>query len=146
MRPMNTTEHPTIDQIQEEIVNEFSLFDDQMDKYEYLIDLGKQLPDLNDAYKTDANLVKGCQSKVWLHSHKNGDRVVFEADSNTVITKGIIALLVRVLSNQKPQDILDTNLEFIDKIELKSHLSSQRTTGLSAMIKYMKAYAEKFKI
>jgi cysteine desulfuration protein SufE len=144
---MNTAEkHPTIDEIQEQIVQEFGMFDNPMDKYEYLIDLGKQLPELDAQHKTDANLVKGCQSKVWLHSHRAGDRVLFEADSNTVITKGIIALLVRALSNQKAEDILNTNLEFIDRIDLKSHLSSQRTAGLGAMIKYMKAYAEKFKV
>ncbi len=142
---MNATQHPTIDEIQEQIVQEFSMFENPIDKYEYLIDLGKQLPDLDEKYKTDLNLVKGCQSKVWLHPDLNGGRVRFEADSNTVITKGIIALLVRVLSNQKPEDILKTNLEFIDKIDLKSHLSSQRTSGLGAMIKYMKAYAMNFK-
>jgi len=138
---MNTSQYATIDEIQEQIVQEFSMFDNPMDKYEYLIDLGKQLPELDLKYKTDDNLVKGCQSKVWLHSYKDNGRVKFEADSNTVITKGIIALLVRVLSNQKPEDIVKTNLEFIDKIDLKSHLSSQRTSGLGAMIKHMKAYA-----
>lgn len=133
--------YPTIDEIQEQIVQEFSLFENPMDKYEYLIDVGKQLPDLDEKYKTEESLVKGCQSKVWLHSSRKDDRIIYEADSNTVITKGIIALLIRVLSNQKPEDILQTNLEFIDKIDLKSHLSSQRTSGLGAMIKYMKAYA-----
>ena len=138
---MNVTQHPTIDEIQEQIVQEFSMFENPMDKYEYLIDLGKELPDLDLQYKTEENLVKGCQSKVWLHADRDDGRVKFEADSNTVITKGIIALLIRVLSNQKPEDILKTNLDFIDKIDLKSHLSSQRTSGLGAMIKYMKAYA-----
>lgn len=138
-------EQKTIDEIQDEIVKEFAMFENPVDKYEYLIDLGKQLPALSEKYKTDDNLVKGCQSKVWLHAEKNNGRVKFEADSNTVITKGIIALLIRVLSNQKPEDILKTNLEFIDKIDLKSQLSSQRTSGLGAMIKYIKAYAEKFK-
>jgi len=138
-------EHKPIDEIQEEIVQEFSMFENPMDKYEYLIDLGKELPDLDSKYKTDQNLVKGCQSKVWLHTDRDNGRVKFKADSNTVITKGIIALLVRVLSNQKPEDILRTNLEFIDRIDLKSHLSSQRTSGLGAMIKYMKAYAQVYK-
>ncbi len=138
---MPETQHPTIEQIQEEIVQEFALFDNPMDKYEYLIDLGKQLPDLDERFKTEEHLVKGCQSKVWLHSHREGDKMIYEADSNTVITKGIIALLVRVLSNQKAEDILKTNLEFIERIDLRSHLSSQRTAGLGAMIKYMKAYA-----
>ncbi|MDZ4844743.1 MAG: SufE family protein [Chitinophagales bacterium] len=143
---MNATQHHTIDEIQEQIVQEFSLFENPMDKYEYLIDIGKQLPDLDAQNKTDENLVKGCQSKVWLHSSAKDGRMVFEADSNTVITKGIIGLLIRVLSNQKPEDILKTNLEFIDKIDLKSHLSSQRTSGLGAMIKYIKAYAANSKI
>ena len=142
---MNAAQHPAIDELQQQIVEEFSLFENPMDKYEYLIDIGKQLPDLDAQYKTDENLVKGCQSKVWLHSSAKDGRVVYEADSNTVITKGIIGLLIRVLSNQKPEDILKTNLEFIDKIDLKSHLSSQRTSGLGAMIKYMKAYAANLK-
>lgn len=140
-----TQQHLSIDEIQEQIVQEFSMFENPVDKYEYLIDIGKQLPDLNSKFKDDEHLVKGCQSKVWLHAERDDGRVKFEADSNTVITKGIIALLIRVLSNQKPEDILKTNLEFIDKIDLKSHLSSQRTSGLGAMIKYMRAYAEKYK-
>src|ERR1051325_8468380 len=143
---MNTASHSTIEEIQQQIVDEFSMFENPIDKYEYLIDLGKQLPDLDAKYKTEENLVKGCQSKVWLHALRDDGKLKFEADSNTVITKGIIALLVRVLSNQKPEDILATNLEFIDKIDLKSHLSSQRTSGLGAMIKYMKAYAANFKL
>ncbi|HXH18262.1 MAG TPA: SufE family protein [Chitinophagales bacterium] len=138
---INTKPYPTIEEIQKQIVQEFSVFENPMDKYEYLIDVGKQLPELNPLYKTDENLVKGCQSKVWLHSYTKDGRVIYEADSNTVITKGLIALLVRVLSNQKPEDIVKTDLEFIDKIDLKSHLSSQRTSGLAAMIKHMKAYA-----
>lgn len=142
---MNAAQHPTIDELQRQIVEEFSLFENPMDKYEYLIDIGKQLPDLDARYKTDENLVKGCQSKVWLHSSAKEGRVIYEADSNTVITKGIIGLLIRVLSNQKPEDILKSDLEFIDKIDLKSHLSSQRTSGLGAMIKYMKAYAANIK-
>lgn len=142
---MNTTQHPSIDEIQEQIVQEFAMFENPVDKYEYLIDIGKQLPDLGVQFKTEETLVKGCQSKVWLHAENADGRVKFEADSNTVITKGIIALLVRVLSNQKPEDILNSKLEFIDKIDLKSHLSSQRTSGLGAMIKYMRAYAEKYK-
>jgi len=142
---MNTTQHPSIEEIQEQIVQEFAMFENPVDKYEYLIDIGKQLPDLGVQFKTEETLVKGCQSKVWLHAENADGRVKFEADSNTVITKGIIALLVRVLSNQKPEDILNSKLEFIDKIDLKSHLSSQRTSGLGAMIKYMRAYAEKYK-
>lgn len=131
----------SIADIEAEIVAEFGLFDDPMDKYEYLIDIGKGLPDLSEAYKTEENLVKGCQSKVWLHTSMDGDTVRYEADSNTVITKGIIGLLVRVLSGQKPEDIVKTDLGFIDKIDLRSHLSSQRSNGLNAMIKQMKLYA-----
>lgn len=134
----------SIAEIEDEIVEEFDLFDDQMDKYEYIIDLGKKLPALDAKYATDDFLVKGCQSKVWLHASKNDGTILFEADSNTAITKGIIALLVRVLSNQKPTDILNAQLGFIDRINLRSHLSSQRSNGLTAMIQKMKAYAAAF--
>lgn len=130
-----------IQQIENDIVDEFSLFDDPMDRYDYIIDLGKDLAPLDEQYRTEDNIVKGCQSKVWLHPRFEGNRVYFDADSNTVITKGIIALLVRVLSGQKPQDILDAELGFIDRIDLRSHLSSQRSNGLNAMIKQMKMYA-----
>lgn len=133
--------HKSIAEIEDEIVEEFELFDDQMDKYEYIIDLGKKLPPLDPQFMTDDNLVKGCQSKVWLHASEKGGRIFFEADSNTVITKGIIALLVRVLSGQKPQDIIASQLGFVDRINLRAHLSSQRSNGLTAMIKKMKAYA-----
>ncbi len=138
---MIVVEHQTIDQIQEEIVQEFSLFENPMDRSEYIIDIGKHLPDLDTKYKTDDNLVKGCQSKVWLHVYMKEGKVIYEADSNTVITKGIIGLLIRVLSNQKPQDIVNAKLQFIDKIGLHEHLSSQRSNGLAAMIKNMKLYA-----
>lgn len=131
-------------EIEDEIAEEFDLFDDQMDKYEYIIDLGKKLPPLDSKYRSDDFLVKGCQSKVWLHAHKEGDRMFFEADSNSTITKGIIALLVRVLSGQKPDEILHNQLAFVDRINLRSHLSSQRSNGLSSMIQKMKAYASAF--
>lgn len=131
-------------EIEDEIVEEFELFDDQMEKYEYIIDLGKKLPPLDDKYKTDDFLVRGCQSKVWLHAYEKGGLIFFETDSNTAITKGIIALLVRVFSGQKPQDILNNNLAFIDRIQLRAHLSSQRSNGLTAMIQRMKAYAGAF--
>ena len=134
----------SMQEIEEEIVEEFDLFDDQMDKYEYIIDLGKKLPPLDEKYKTDDFLVKGCQSKVWLHAYEKEGHIYFETDSNTAITKGIIALLVRVLSGQKPKDILNNNLEFIDRIQLRAHLSSQRSNGLTAMIQRMKAYASAF--
>lgn len=130
--------------IENEIIEEFDLFDDTMDKYEYIIDLGKKLPPLDTKYTTDDFLVKGCQSKVWLHAYEKDGRIFFEADSNTAITKGIIALLIRVLSGQKSSDIINAPLSFIDKINLRSHLSSQRSNGLTAMLQKMKAYAAAF--
>ena len=134
--------HASITDIESEIIEEFSLFDDQMDKYEYLIDIGKKLPALDAKYMSDDFLVKGCQSKVWLHAFEKEGRIFFEADSNTAITKGIIALLVRVLSGQRGIHILSAQLEFIDKINLRAHLSSQRSNGLTSMIHKMKAYAQ----
>ena len=131
----------TIAEIENDIVEEYDLFDDQMDKYEYIIDLGKKLAAFNSQYTTDDFLVKGCQSKVWLHASQQNNTLVFEADSNTAITKGIIALLVRVLSHQTPADILSSKLGFIDRINLREHLSSQRSNGLTSMIQKMKAYA-----
>jgi len=130
--------------IEDEIVSEFDLFDDQMQKYEYIIDLGKKLPPLDPKYMEDDFLVKGCQSKVWLHAYKKDDRIFFEADSNSSITKGIIALLIRVLSGQKPADISSNPLTFIDRINLRAHLSSQRSNGLTAMMHKMKTYAAAF--
>ena len=134
----------TIPEIEDEIVEEFDLFDDPMEKYEYIIDLGKKLPPLDEKYTSEDYLVKGCQSKVWLHSYKKGDQLYFEADSNSTITKGMIALLIRVLSGQKPNDILNSPLGFVDRINLRSHLSSQRSNGLTSMIQKMKAYAAAF--
>ncbi|MCW5907009.1 MAG: SufE family protein [Chitinophagales bacterium] len=134
----------TIAQTEKEIVEEFGLFDDPMDRYEYIIDIGKKLPALDAQYMTDDFLVKGCQSKVWLHAYEKDGRIFYEADSNTAITKGIVALLVRVLSGQSAKDIVDAQLSFIDKIHLRAHLSSQRSNGLTAMIQKMKAYASAF--
>ncbi len=134
----------SISEIENEIAEEFALFDDQMDKYEYIIDIGKKLPPLDAKYMTDDFLVKGCQSKVWLHAYESDGKIFFEADSNTAITKGIIALLVRVLSGQRAEDILSSTLSFIDTINLRSHLSSQRSNGLTAMIVKMKAYTKAF--
>jgi cysteine desulfuration protein SufE len=131
----------SIAETEDEIVEEFDLFDDQMQKYEYIIDLGRKLPALDPKYMQDDFLVKGCQSKVWLHAYKKDGLMFFEADSNSSITKGIIALLVRVFSGQKPADISSSPLGFIDRINLRAHLSSQRSNGLSAMIQKMKAYA-----
>jgi cysteine desulfuration protein SufE len=133
-----------IKDIQEEIVDEFSLFDDWMQRYEYIIDLGKNLPLIKEEFKTDSNLIKGCQSKVWLQGEQNSDTVVFTADSDAILTKGIIAILIRVFSNQSPQDIIAADMNFIDEIGLKEHLSPTRANGLVSMIKNIKMYALAF--
>lgn len=128
-----------IEEIENEIVEEFELFgEDWEGKYEHLIELGKSLPQIKEEYKTEDRLIKGCQSKVWLHSEKQGDEIVYTADSDAIITKGMVALMVRVLSHQKPQDILKTDLNFINKIGLTEHLSPTRANGLVSMIKQMK--------
>ena len=117
-----------------------------MDRYAYIIELGGQLPEIPESYKTPENLIEGCQSRVWIHAELNGDgEVVFEADSDAMIVKGIVALLLRVLSSQKPEDILDSELYFIDSIGLKEHLSPTRSNGLVAMVKQMRMYALAFK-
>ncbi|UNY99637.1 SufE family protein [Zhouia spongiae] len=131
----------TIQEIQENIVDEFSMFDDWMQRYEYMIELGKSLPLIDDQYKIDENLIKGCQSKVWVHAELADDKLVFTADSDAIITKGIIAILVRAFSNQKPQDIIGADTGFIDEIGLKEHLSPTRANGLVSMIKQLKMYA-----
>lgn len=131
----------TIKEIQEEIVDEFAMFDDWMQRYEYIIDLGKNLPLIDEAYKTDDNIIKGCQSKVWVHAEKQDDKITFTADSDAILTKGIIAILIRVFSNQKPEDILNADMSFIDEIGLKEHLSATRANGLVSMIKKIKMYA-----
>ena len=131
----------TIDQIQEELIDEFALFDDWMDKYQYLIDLGKSLPLIDETLKTDDKIIKGCQSKVWLDAQLDSDKVVFKADSDAIITKGIVAVLVRAYSNQTPDAIINADTGFIDEIGLKEHLSPTRANGLVAMIKQMKLYA-----
>ena len=131
----------TIKEIQEEIIDEFSMFDDWMERYEYIIELGKSLPIIEDKNKLDENLIKGCQSKVWLFSELDNGIVKFSADSDAILTKGIVALLLRVYSNQKPEDILKANTDFIDEIGLKEHLSPTRANGLVSMIKYIKMYA-----
>ncbi len=134
----------TIAQIQEEIVDEFSMFDDWMQRYEYIIELGKSLPLIADTYKTEENTIKGCQSKVWVYAQVKDDRVVFTADSDAILTKGIIAILIRVYSNHTPQEILEANTDFIDEIGLKEHLSPTRANGLVAMVKQLKLYALAF--
>ena len=131
---------PNINDIQNEIIEDFSLFDDWMEKYEYIIDMGKNLPLIDEKYKTDDYIIKGCQSKVWLRAEKEGDRVNFYADSDAVITKGIISMLIKVLSGQKAEEIANADLYFIDKIGLKEHLSPTRSNGLVSMIKQMKYY------
>ena len=131
----------SISKIQRELIEEFSFFDDWMQRYEHMIDLGKSLPLIKEKYKTDDNIIKGCQSKVWLHAEKSNGLVQFYADSDALITKGIISLLLRVLSNQKPSDIIQANLDFIDKIGLRQHLSVNRANGLNNMIKKIKFYA-----
>ncbi|MFK8268390.1 SufE family protein [Capnocytophaga cynodegmi] len=131
----------SIQQIQNEIVEEFSFFDDWMQRYEYLIELGKSLPLIDDTYKTDDYTIKGCQSKVWLFANLANGKVVYTADSDAIITKGIVALLIRVFSNQKPEDIVKANTAFIDQIGLKEHLSPTRANGLVSMIEQMKQYA-----
>ncbi|MDN3675530.1 SufE family protein [Flavobacterium branchiarum] len=134
----------TIKEIQNEIVEEFSMFDDWMQRYEYIIELGKNLPLIKEEYKTEENLIKGCQSKVWLQGEQNGDKIVFTADSDAILTKGIIAILIRAFSNQKAEDILKADVDFIDEIGLKEHLSATRANGLVSMIKNIKMYALAF--
>lgn len=134
----------SIKEIQEEIIEEFSFFDDWMERYEYIIELGKSLSSLDAKYKTEDNLIKGCQSKVWLHGELQTDKVVFSSESDAILTKGIIALLLRVYSNQTPQKILEADTKFIDKIGLKEHLSPTRANGLVSMIKKIKLYALAF--
>nr|WP_294936067.1 SufE family protein [uncultured Flavobacterium sp.] len=134
----------TIKEIQEEIVDEFSMFDDWMQRYEYIIELGRSLPMIDENYKTEENLIKGCQSKVWVHAEEQNGNVVFTADSDAILTKGIIAVLVRAFSNQSPKAILEADTEFIDEIGLKEHLSPTRANGLVSMIKQIKMYALAF--
>ncbi len=130
-----------IQEIQNEIIEEFAMFEDWEERYQYMIDLGKDLPLINAQYKTEDNIIKGCQSKVWVHAELEGDKIAFTADSDAIITKGIIAILIRVFSNQHPKDILEANTDFIDQIGLKEHLSPTRANGLVSMIKQLKLYA-----
>lgn len=135
----------TIDPIQDEVVEEFSAFDDWMDKYALLIELGNSLPPLDERYKTENNLIEGCQSRVWLHAECDGGRIHFQAESDAVIVKGIVSLLIKVLSGHTPQEILDAHLYFIEQIGLTEHLSPTRSNGLLAMVKQMRLYAMVFK-
>lgn len=131
----------TINEIQDELIEDFSFFEDWMAKYEYIIQLGKELPLINEVYKTDDLLIKGCQSRVWLHADYLDDQVVFTADSDAIITKGLVSLMIKVLSGQSAADIVNADLYFIDEIGLKEHLSPTRANGLVAMVKQMKLYA-----
>lgn len=131
----------TIDEIQEEIIEEFSAFDDWMDKYQMIIDLGNELPELDSRYKTDDNLIEGCQSRVWLQAEYTDGMVIFNADSDAIITKGLVSLLIKVMSGHTPQEILDSDLHFINAIGLTEHLSPTRSNGLLAMVKQMRIYA-----
>lgn len=135
----------TINEKQDEIIAEFSEFDDWMDRYQILIDLGNEQAPLDEKYKTDQNLIEGCQSRVWLHADYTDGKVVFQAESDALITKGIIALLIQVLSGHTPDEILNADLYFIDKIGLKEHLSPTRSNGLLSMVKQIRMYALAFK-
>ncbi len=130
--------------IQEEIIDEFSMFDEWDERYQYVIDLGKTLPLIEEQFKTDENVIKGCQSKVWLHAEEKDGKVIFTADSDAILTKGLIAVFIRVFSEQTPEAILAADTDFVDEIGLKEHLSPTRANGLVSMIKQIKMYALAF--
>lgn len=134
-----------MDKIQDEIIGEFSVFDDWLDKYDYLIELSDALPPIDAAHRTDRYLINGCQSRVWIDARLEGGKVYYTADSDAIITKGIIALLIRVISGHTPQEILDADLYFIEKIGLRQHLSPTRSNGLLSMVKQIKSYAIAYK-
>ena len=136
----------SIQEKQNQIIDEFNFFQDWSEKYQYLIDLGKSLPDFDQNNRIDSNLINGCQSKVWLNSSFNDNIVIFEADSDAIISKGIISLLIRVFSGHNPKDILEANIDFIEKIGLNSHLSQTRANGLLSMIKQIKIYALEYQV
>ncbi len=136
----------TIEDIQQEIIEEFSTFDDWMDKYQMIIDLGNDQPALDPTYKTDENLIDGCQSRVWVHAQMENGLLTFQADSDAIITKGLIGLLIRALSGHTPEEILQSNVHFISDIGLTDHLSPTRSNGLLAMLKQIKAYALAFSV
>jgi cysteine desulfuration protein SufE len=135
----------TINELQDEFIETFELFDDWEEKYEYIIDLGKKLPELDEQHKTDDNIIKGCQSVVWLHSRFEDGKVYFEGDSQAIIVKGLVSMLLKVLSGHTPNEILDADLYFINKTGLTSHLAQTRSNGLASMVKQMKAYALAYK-
>ena len=130
--------------IQNQIIEDFEVMNDWMEKYEYMIGLGKSLPTMDNNFKSDSNLIKGCQSRVWLHAELKNKNIFFHADSDAIITKGIISILIRIYSGQPPKEILDSSFDFINKIGLKEHLSQTRANGLSSMIKQIKMYALAF--
>lgn len=134
----------SIKETQDEIIDEFALFDEWMDKYEHIIELGKDLPIIDEQYKTEENLIKGCQSRVWLHADLTDGNIIFTADSDAIITKGIIAMVIRVFSNHTPKEIAQSELYFIDQIGLKEHLSPTRSNGLLSMVKQIKMYSLAF--
>ena len=131
----------TINELQDNVIEEFSVFDDWMDKYALLIDLGNSLPPLDEKYKTESNLIEGCQSRVWFQADYADGKIIFRGESDAVIVKGIVSLLINILSGHTPQEILDADLYFIDKVGLKEHLSPTRSNGLVAMVKQMRLYA-----
>lgn len=133
-----------INEVQDEVIEEFGLFDQWMDKYEYIIDLGKKLPLIDEQFKTEVHLIPGCQSQVWLNAELQNGHILFTADSDAIITKGIIALLIRVLADQKPEDVANADLYFIDRIGLKEHLSPTRSNGLVSMVKKLKSIGAGF--
>ena len=135
----------TMKEVEQTLIEEFELFDDWMDKYNYIIELGKELPMIEEQYKTPEYLIEGCQSQVWLHADYRDGQVFFTADSDAIITKGIVNLLIRVLSGRTPQEIIDNDLDYLNAIGLKEHLSPTRSNGLSSMIKQIKLYAVAFK-
>ncbi|MBU1370241.1 MAG: SufE family protein [Bacteroidetes bacterium] len=136
----------TIAETQQQIISEFSLFDDWMDKYNYLIEMGREVPRIDERYKTNNHLISGCQSRVWLHADMRDGKIYFTADSDAVITKGIVNLLIRVFSGRMPDEILEADTDFIDQIGLKEHLSPTRSNGLVSMVKQMKLYAQVYKL
>jgi cysteine desulfuration protein SufE len=136
----------TINEQQDEIIDDFEVFSDWMDKYEYIIQLGKELPLIEEQYKIDTNLIKGCQSRVWLHAENKNGIIYFTADSDAIITKGLISMVIKVLSGQPSKEIANANLYFVDKIGLNSHLSPTRSNGLLSMLKQIKSYAQAFQL
>ena len=134
----------TIKEVQDEIIDEFSMFDDWTERYEYIIELGKNLPLIDEKYKTEDYLIRGCQSKVWLHAEEKDGKIAFTADSDAILTKGIIAIMIRVFSGQNSTEILNASTDFVDEIGLKEHLSPTRANGLVSMIKQIKMYALAF--